>query len=83
MNTDIAHPNLASCGTRLVQTKLKGSVRRPFVCLHTQSMPTDVCFFKLSLPFHQFSGELPLFMVVVKNIWKVPHIPPVMVFNNW
>jgi hypothetical protein len=53
VNTDIARPNLASCGTRLVGAILMGRVLRLFGCFLIQSMQSVVCFFKPPFPFHQ------------------------------
>ena len=57
MNADIACSDLPPCATRLIGAKLKRCVHWFFGFFHTQSMPTNACFFNSLLPFHQLLGS--------------------------
>jgi hypothetical protein len=61
VNTDRAHPDFASCGTRLVGAKLEGRIHRPCCAFHHSQHAYRCLFFQASLTFSPVNGALPEF----------------------
>src|SRR5258708_10957188 len=73
MKTNVAHSDLASCGTRLIRAKLFRRVHRLCcVGLHKHIMPRTVLFFNPSPQFHRLVGSYPRFYYyILEPMFKI------------